>query len=342
VTRRARLVTLLVAVALLASIALYSMVHTARGAAERDRARPQGPRIAPGVVTLGGGGRTIFRAIFRNMAWGPYRDELVSVASADLGGPRTAAPIRCLRFHAAAGMGLCLRKVDGPVKESYFASVLDSRLRTLRDYPIAGIPSRARVAPSGHLVAWTVFVGEESYEGSDFSTRTSIVDTRTWTLTASLEAYKIVKDGRPYHAGDVKFWGVTFADDGHFYATMATKGRTYLVRGDIAARTLTALRPNVECPSLSPDGTRLVFKKRVPGLSPDEPWRLYALDLRTMRETPLAEPRSVDDQVVWADGHTVTYALAGDFGADLWSVPADGTGAPKRVAVAALNPAFVG
>ncbi|MEV7969397.1 hypothetical protein AB0O34_25940 [Sphaerisporangium sp. NPDC088356] len=337
-TTRARLVTLLVAVALLGSLAFVSVLHAARRAEERDRAQPGGPPVASGAVTLDGGGRMVFR----NMAWGAHRDELVSVAASDPGGARTAAPIRCLRFHAAAGTGVCLRKVDGPMQETYFASVLDARLRTVRDYPIAGVPSRTRVAPSGRLAAWTVFVGGDSYAGSDFSTRTSIVDTRTWALTPSLETYAIVKDGRPYHASDVNFWGVTFADDGHFYATLATKGETYLVRGDIAARTVTTVRTNVECPSLSPDGTRLVFKKRVRGLSPDEPWRLYALDLRTMRETPLAEARSVDDQVVWADEHTVMYALAGDFGADLWSVPADGTGASRRVALAALNPAFVG
>ena len=34
---------------------------------------------------------------------------------------------------------------------------------------------------------------------------------------------------------------------------------------------------------------------------PDAPWRLYVLDLRTLRETPLAETRSVDDQAVWPD-----------------------------------------
>ncbi|MEZ0075341.1 hypothetical protein [Planotetraspora sp. GP83] len=337
-TPRARVVTLLVSVAVLGSVAFASVLYAADRAGERNRPQPGGPSIAPGVVTLGGGGHMIFR----NMAWGPYRDQLVSVAASDLGGARTAAPVRCLRFHAAAQTGVCLRKVDGPTGESYFASVLDGRLRTLRDYPVAGVPSRARVAPSGHLAAWTVFVGGDSYAGSDFSTRTSIVDTRTWTLTTSLETYEIVKDGRPYRAPDVNFWGVTFADDGHFYATMATKRQTYLVRGDIAARTVTTLRPNVECPSLSPDGTRLVFKKRVPGLSPDAPWRLYALDLRTMRETPLAETRSVDDQVVWAGARTVLYGLPGDFGADLWSVPADGTGAPKQVAASALNPAFTG
>jgi hypothetical protein len=66
------------------------------------------------------------------------------------------------------------------------------------------------------------------------------------------------------------------------------------------------------------------------------------LDLRTMRETPLAESRSVDDQAVWRDDHTLVYALPGDFGADLYQVRADGTGAPRRIGTAAMSPAFLG
>jgi hypothetical protein len=337
-TARARLITLVVAVALLGTVAFASVMRASHRAGALDTAQPGGPPVSAGAVSLAGAGRMVFR----NMAWGPYRDDLVSVPVNDPGGARVAAPVRCLRFYAAAGTGVCLRKEDGPLQETYFASILDSRLRTLHDFPIAGIPTRTRVSPSGHMAAWTVFVGGDSYAGSNFSTRTSIVDTRTWALTPSLETYKIIKEGRPYHAADVNFWGVTFADDGHFYATLATKGQTYLVHGDVAAQTLTTMRTNVECPSLSPDGTRLVFKKRVPDADPDEPWRLYALDLKTMEETPLAESRSVDDQVVWSDEHTVMYGLAGDYGDDLWSVPADGTGKAERVAVAALNPAFIG
>jgi Tol biopolymer transport system component len=152
-----------------------------------------------------------------------------------------------------------------------------------------------------------------------------------------------MKDGRTYHAADLNFWGVTFAsDDRAFYATMATKGTTYLVRGDLRTRTVTTLRTNVECPSLSPDGSRIAFKKRVKGLPKDAPWHLYVLDLRTMRETPLAEGRSVDDQAVWRDDHTLVYALPGDYGADLYTLPSDGTGKPRRISTAAVSPAYVG
>lgn len=48
----------------------------------------------------------------------------------------------------------------------------------------------------------------------------------------------------------------------------------------------------------------------------------------------------MDDQAVWVDSHTVMYALAGDFGADLWTVPADGTGTPAKRIAAGLAPAF--
>ncbi|MEV5750399.1 hypothetical protein AB0L00_21485 [Actinoallomurus sp. NPDC052308] len=339
-TYRNRLLVLAAAVVVLAAVATASVLHAANRAGRRDREQAGGPPVSAGRVSLAASSRRLM--VFRNMAWGPHRDELATVPAVAPDGPRTASGVRCLRFSTAAGTGICLQAVHGAVQDTYRAVVLDSRLRELRHFPLGGIPTRARVSPSGRMVAWTVFVSGDSYAGTAFSTRTSILDTRTWRLQSSLEPYAITRDGRPYRAADVNFWGVTFADDTHFYATLATGGRTYLVRGDDAAHTVRTLRENVECPSLSPDGTRLVFKERVRGASPDAPWRLYALDLATMRETPLAEHRSVDDQVVWSGPDTVVYAMAGDYGSDLWTVPADGTGSPRRVMTAALAPAYVG
>ncbi|WP_406513358.1 hypothetical protein OG851_35360 [Streptomyces sp. NBC_00161] len=341
-TLQRRILILVSAVVLLAAVGVLAVVRASSRAEEKNQTRAGGPQITRGEVTLAPGGAER-RIVFRNMAWGPHRDELATVPADAPQGPRTASGVSCLRFYAAAGTGICLQADKGGVQESYRAVVLDAHLKEASAHPLAGIPTRARVSPGGHLVAWTVFVGGDSYAGTNFSTRTSLLDLRTGKLDASLEDFAIRKDGKAYRNTDVNFWGVTFAaDERTFYATLATGGQTYLVRGDLAERTVTTLRENLECPSLSPDGTRLVFKKRVPGLSADAPWRLYVLDLASMQETPLAEERSVDDQVVWTDDRTVVYSLPGDFGADLYAVPADGSGTPAPLMTSALAPAFLG
>lgn len=189
-----------------------------------------------------------------------------------------------------------------------------------------------------------MFVSGESYGAAFFSTRTAIVDTRTGAMEPDLEKFSIQLDGRPYTSGDVNFWGVTFSkDDDTFYATLATAGQTYLVKGSVSRRSVTTLAQNVECPSLSPDETRVAYKKRVArGASL---WREHVLDLGTLRETPLAEKRSVDDQAVWLDDRTLAYALPAEGRADttdLWTVPADGTGAPRMLAPAASSPTRLG
>ncbi|MFJ8015532.1 TolB family protein [Streptomyces sp. NPDC096339] len=339
---RRRILILAAVVSVLAVIAGLSFLRAADRAEQKNQAQAGGPEIIRGELSLtpGDGGP---RILFRNMAWGPHRDELASVPASAPEGARTASGVSCLRFHSAAGTGICLQAVKGGVQDGYRAVVLDKGLKEVSAHPLAGIPTRARVSPGGHLAAWTVFVGGDSYAGTNFSTRTSVLDLRTGRLDASLEDFTILKDGKEYRNADVNFWGVTFtADEQAFYATMATGGRTHLVRGDLTARTVTALRENVECPSLAPDGKRLVFKKRVEGLPAEAPWRLYALDLASGAETPLAEERSVDDQVVWLDERTVAYSLPGDFGADLYTVPADGSGAPVRLMASALAPAFLG
>ena len=81
------------------------------------------------------------------------------------------------------------------------------------------------------------------------------------------------------------------------------------------------LHENVECPSLSPDNTRIAYKKRI---SPGGNWRLYVLDLTMMHETPLTA-YSIDDQVEWLDNDLLLYG----FDTKIWVVPADGSGAPR-------------
>jgi Tol biopolymer transport system component len=179
-------------------------------------------------------------------------------------------------------------------------------------------------------------VSGDSYVGADFTTRAAIFDTQTGAYTKNLETYDVVGVRK---APDINIWGVTFADDDRFYATLATGGKTHLVEGSVSARRLKVLRDNVECPSLSPDGTRLVFKKRVRPLASGRPWQLRVLDLRTMTDSPVAERRSIDDQVAWLSDGTLLYAVARQGGSDLWSVPADGSGTPELKIRDAVSPA---
>ncbi|OXM49246.1 hypothetical protein CFP71_30540, partial [Amycolatopsis thailandensis] len=152
-----------------------------------------------------------------------------------------------------------------------------------------------------------------------------------------IEEMTLLLDGKRYYSSDVNYWGITFADDGKkFYATVGTKGKTYLVEADYEKLVANMIRENVECPSLSPDGKRIAFKKRV---SADlaAPWRLAVLDLASGKETMLAETRSVDDQAAWLDDRTVAYGVE----SGIWAVPADGSGAARELVTRASSPAGV-
>ncbi|GIF47906.1 WD40 repeat protein [Asanoa ferruginea] len=260
---------------------------------------------------------------------------LATVSMMDPAGPRTVSAVECVRAYAAGGTGVCLRQAT---PWAYQLQVLDRTLTTVRSVDIPGLPNRARVSASGRMVAWTTFVGGDSYNSGGFSTRTGILDTRTGTLVPSLEEFTV-----PARAADRNFWGVTFAaDDNTFYATMSSGGQRYLMAGDVAARTLRPVTTNVECPSLSPDGSRIAFKRAIEG-DPTKGWRLSVLDLATLAVTPLAETASVDDQPAWLDDRTVAYTLRqADGRPDVWSVPAGGGGAPRLLVPGAESPAALG
>ncbi|GAA3110229.1 TolB family protein [Streptosporangium carneum] len=256
------------------------------------------------------------------------------------GGSRTTLDRTCARFHAAVSTAVCMI-TDMGARTRYYATVLDGSLRETRRVEVPGVPSRARVSPSGNMVSWTVFVSGDSYLSSGLSTRTGILDTRTGRTVPSLEEFALYRDGRRDTSPDHNYWGVTFTgDDDHFYVTVSTKGEFYLARGSYAARRVDTVRRGVECPSLSPDQTRVAYKKRTGDAS--SPWRVHVLDLASGRDTALAEDHSVDDQVAWLDDGAVMYARLAGERSDVWTVPADGTGTPRKLLEDAFSPVSLG
>jgi hypothetical protein len=286
--------------------------------------------------------------VFLSTAVGTTYGKVALVPLAAPDGERVATPLQCERVYFAADTGLCLgNNVVAGFLSSYSAYTFDRAYTPRHTFQQPGVPSRVRLAPDGRHGAMTVFVTGHSYAEGGFSTLTTLVDTATGVVLGDLEQFTITRDGRPFHSPDFNFWGVTFARDGNrFYATLATGGQTYLVEGDMPTRTARVLLEGVECPSLSPDNTRLVFKKRVGGGPGPVAWRLTLLDLTTRTEMPLAESRSVDDQVEWLDDTHVLYALAPDglprtAATDIWVLPVDGSAPPRVLVPSGYSPAVV-
>ena len=297
---------------------------------------------SPSVVETTGAPVAGDRIVFRNTATGAGYGH---VASVPLGSPeaaRSLMDVACDRVAATDDELACLRTVRG-IAPSFVALMLDTSGAEQASWPLAGIPSRARISADGTLVATTSFVTGHSYATVGFSTET-VIRGADGSDHGNLEDFTLTIDGAPFTAVDRNFWGVTFADDTTFYATASSGGRMWLVRGDLNARTLTSVAEGVECPSLSPDGTRIAFKHTASGSGPTVHWQPAILDLSTGEVELLPETRSVDDQIEWLDDTTILYGMPregvpGD--TDVWSLAADGPAAPKVFLEHARSPSVV-
>jgi hypothetical protein len=282
------------------------------------------------------------RIVFRNTAAGAGYGLVAAVPLGDPAAARAITDRACDRVYATQQYLSCLRIKRGVV--TTFEADLFDRAGVQQDsWPLPGIPSRTRISPDSRLVASTAFITGMAYATVGFSTQTVIRGTDGHDY-GNLENFTTVIDGKKLTAADRNFWGVTFgADDNVFYATAASGGHSWLVRGDLAQRTLTSIHDGVECPSLSPDGTRIAFKKNVSS-GPVSHWAIAVLDLATGAETVLGEKRSVDDQVEWLGNDTLLYGLPrtdapGD--SDVWSVASDGSTVPVLLIPHAWSPSVV-
>ncbi len=252
--------------------------------------------------------------------------------------------LRCEVVYVAGGRGICLT-ADRGVFTTYSASLFDARtFEVSGNLALKGIPSRARVSLDGSLAAFTVFVAGHGYTTLDFSTQTLLLDAKNGRVLADLEDFEVTRDGQVIKSADFNFWGVTFTPDAkNFYATLSTGGKHFLIRGDTAGHRATVLHENVECPSLSPDGRRVAYKKRFL-IDNRVVWQLHVLELESDREVALAERRSIDDQLEWLDNGHVLYSVpsAADGSSpstDVWKVAVDGKSPPALLVRNAYSPA---
>lgn len=323
------------AFAALCAVCAVGAAAYVRHAMQRSRAAPTNPPArgadaGVGEAAIGGRGAVL---LFRSTAMDSSYGKLALAPLDHASDRRVISALSCERVDYAAGRGVCLTAARG-VLTTYSAIVFDEDFRPVFTLPLAGAPSRVRVSPDGVFAAVTVFVSGHSY-AADFSTVTSVIDLRTGEyVVPNLEQLTVWNGAERFEAADRNFWGVTFRKDADaFYATVGSGGRTHLIEGTSSGRSAKMLRDGVECPSLSPDNTRVAFKRRVgDGVGPVR-WRLSLLDLGTLQDRPLAETRSVDDQVAWLDDGHIMYALpdaeSGSAETTTWVVDVDGGGSPR-------------
>lgn len=328
--------------ALVGVVALVTAAVLAYGIVEyrSSRAGDDGPRVAQtGLDAVA----AVPHVVVRSTAPGDQYGLVALVPLDDPAGPRAFTDVTCDRVAAVPGSTSCLRTVRGIVTR-YETTVLDDAWQVVATWPLPGVPNRTRLSASGNLVATTAFVTGHSYATVGFSTQTVIHD-RDANVVLDLERFTLLVDDEAIAPVDRNMWGVTFADEDLFYATAQSRalGHTWLVRGSLADRTLTAVQDGGACPSLSPDGTRLAFK--VETSSNPVHWSVGVLDLATGDEQLLAgEERSFDDQITWLDDDTLLYGLPREDEAgvtDVWSLDVDPESRPVLFIPQAWSPTVV-
>ncbi|MBV1779113.1 hypothetical protein KRR55_08310 [Paeniglutamicibacter sp. ABSL32-1] len=269
------------------------------------RERTQAPAIAgqenpQGIAQIPLENVVVFRDTRDSEAYG--RVAWVALDAPD--GERTTTGLSCDRVHRTGGMLSCLSAQRG-MNTSYDSTVYSIGGHLLAQRPLPGEPSRTRVSATG-MVGTTAFITGESYEFVGFSTQTTIASPGG-TDYGNLQDFGIFVGDHRITAEDRNVWGVTFAKDAKtFYATAASGKQTWLMRGSLAEKTLRALVENAECPSISPDGKFIAYKKRRVDSVPAH-WDIAVYDIAKQTEQLYPLESGFDDQLEWLDSNTLLF-----------------------------------
>jgi hypothetical protein len=251
---------------------------------------------------------------------------------------REATSISCERVHAAAGTVACLsydRSLPGMSRLDLMDFAL--RMRFQNAVQPGSVISRARVSADGRYASTTVFVSGHNYVVPGFSTATQIWDTRTGRLAVALAHLVLMHQGKVMSYTPqtrLNYWGVTFdpLNVDRYFVTVSIAGRAYLAEGYISKGTVHTVRADVECPSFSPDGGRIAFKKRRPR---GDGWDPAVLDLDSGKESVFVAAKGVDDQIEWLDDDTIVYeateTIMGGAKTDLMVRNVRAAGTPERL-----------
>jgi len=261
-------------------------------------------------------------------------------------GDRTLLDKTCERFHISGATALCL---DGPqLGGRYSMEIRDFSEPTL---PLlwAGtstLPSRARVSADQNWASSTIFLEGSGYQDlGGFSTVVWVVDLASGGSAIAIDAMVIENAEARHRDPAANFWGVSFGEDGNFWVTGSFGDQVELLQGNAGDETLQPTGIEGSCPSLSPDGSTLVYKR----LLDSGEYQLVAMDLASGDSWDLGESRPVDDQVEWLDENTILYGMhvegwtggSVDPEFDTWMVDVDPGSQPELFAPQADSPAAV-
>lgn len=232
---------------------------------------------------------------------------------------RAETPLKCMRIHSASSGELaCMTqivpqglpnagKLSPPMVYIYSAD-----LRILYAHPATGnTPSRVQMSADGSMVGFTSFTSGTSYAdgaGVNFMTSTRVGPADKPDQTSNLKDWRLLQDGKVLRSPNVQYWGVSFLpqNSNFFYVTVYINDARHIARGDVRQRELVIIFTGAECPSVSPDGTRIAVKRQISRTS----WRPAVITLDTLAVTEFDVKDFVDDQIVWFNNGVLMFQVS--------------------------------